>query len=165
MKKSTISSKSSAPTTSSSANAPRAASRFASDLAKPKSAAGPQGGALGAAVAAQSPQAPAKTKVTPHLKPAIPLVRVEPSARPPTVINAKIDIGFGNSLFLRGVGPGLSWDKGIALACLASDHWSVSIKGAVQPIVFKLLVNDERWSAGADLVAEAGRETTVTPAF
>jgi hypothetical protein len=92
-------------------------------------------------------------------------VRVEPAARPATVINARIDVGFGNALFLRGDGPGLSWDKGIALDCLASDHWSVSIKGAVQPVVFKLLINDERWSAGADFVAEAGRETTVTPAY
>jgi hypothetical protein len=34
------------------------------------------------------------------------------TAKPVTTIEAKIDVGFGNNLFVRGEGPGLSWEKG-----------------------------------------------------
>ena len=82
-----------------------------------------------------------------------------------TIITAKIDVGFGNALYLRGEGPGLSWNSGLLLKNVESDVWTISILGAKHPVVFKLLLNDSTWSAGEDFVAKSGSNTTVTPKF
>ena len=104
--------------------------------------------------------APAKKTASPAKnKPAI-------STEPPaTFISAKIDIGFGNHLYLRGEGPGLSWDHGIAMDCVGNDLWTTTVKNAAAPVVFKLLVNDLSWSTGEDYVAQPGQSLTITPAF
>lgn len=87
------------------------------------------------------------------------------SESPATFISAKVDIGFGNHLYLRGGGPGLSWDHGIAMDCVAADIWTASLKNAKEPVSFKLLVNDSVWSTGNDYVVEPGQSLTVTPNF
>ena len=81
------------------------------------------------------------------------------------VIAAKIDVGFGNLLYLRGDGPGLNWTKGLPLQNLASDLWTVALEGASAPIRFKFLLNDESWSNGEDYLAEPGSTLTLTPLF
>jgi hypothetical protein len=84
---------------------------------------------------------------------------------PVTFITAQIDIGFGNHLFLRGTGPGLSWDRGIAMDCTGAGLWTASVKNAAEPVVFKVLVNDLSWSSGNDFVVAPGQSVTVTPSF
>lgn len=84
---------------------------------------------------------------------------------PATVISARVDTGFGNHLYLRGEGPGLSWDHGVAMDCIAADCWAYTVKGATAPVVFKVLVNDEKWSTGNDYVVESGQSLTITPTF
>src|SRR5678809_950230 len=65
--------------------------------------------------------------------------------RPVTTIEAKIDIGFGNNLFVRGEGAGLSWDHGLPLTCVDGRTWRWS--GAVSDkLTFKLLLNDQVWA-------------------
>jgi len=103
-----------------------------------------------AAVAMTAPKAPAK-------KPAAKTTR--------TTIAAKIDVGFGNALYIRGEGPGLSWDKGLVLDCVADNEWSVTISDAVAPIVFKLLVNDITWNVGTDYSVEPGASVALEPTF
>lgn len=83
----------------------------------------------------------------------------------PTKIVAKIDIGFGNTLFIRGEGPGLSWDSGLAMTPVAGDEWSVEITGAKAAVIFKLLVNDLSWSVGEDYTVAAGTSIEITPSF
>ena len=80
-----------------------------------------------------------------------------------TVVVAKIDVGFGNLLFIRGEGPGLSWERGVPMDCVASDQWTWSTAAATRPFAYKVLINDERWSAGEDYVAEVGVENTISP--
>ncbi len=80
-----------------------------------------------------------------------------------TVVVARVDVGFGNLLFIRGEGPGLSWDRGVPLDCVASDQWTWSTAAASRPFAYKVLINDERWSAGDDFVAEIGVENTISP--
>jgi hypothetical protein len=80
-----------------------------------------------------------------------------------TVVVARVDVGFGNLLFIRGEGPGLSWDRGVPMDCVASDQWTWSTAAASRPFAYKVLINDERWSAGEDYVAEVGVENTVSP--
>src|SRR5690606_12500637 len=62
--------------------------------------------------AAPAPSRPAAAKrANPKPTPAV----VAPAKD--TVIVAKIDVGFGNALYLRGDGPGLSWSKGVPMDC------------------------------------------------
>jgi hypothetical protein len=82
-----------------------------------------------------------------------------------TTIEAKIDVGFGNALFIRGQGDGLSWDKGTALECVNASTWVWSSNRVQDKVVFKLLVNDQVWSQGEDLVVEAGMKAEIVPAF
>jgi hypothetical protein len=87
------------------------------------------------------------------------------SAAAPTVIIAKIDVGFGNTLYLRGDGPGLSWNKGVVLNCADDAAWTISLANAVRPVVFKFLLNDETWSRGEDYTAAPGSTAELTPTF
>ena len=111
------------------------------------------------ASAAKSTKAPVKKSAPAKKQPA---VSTTPFA---TYISAKVDIGFGNHLFLRGEGPGLSWDKGLLMDCSSSLVWATTLAGATAPVVFKVLVNDLTWSAGKDYVVEPGQSVTVTPTF
>ena len=82
-----------------------------------------------------------------------------------TTITAKIDISFGNTLFLRGEGPGLSWNQGLALDCVDDDKWSITLSGAHRAVVLKFLVNDLTWSAGSDYIVEPGSASVFVPVF
>lgn len=82
-----------------------------------------------------------------------------------TIIQAKTDVGFGNSLFIRGQGDGLSWDKGLPLSCIDGSAWVWFTKLAKGKVVFKLLLNDQVWAQGEDVVVEAGKKIEVVPVF
>jgi hypothetical protein len=98
-------------------------------------------------------------------KPADKPVRAAAAPVPLTAVIARIDVGFGNLLYLRGEGPGLSWDRGVPMDCASSDVWTWATTAATRPFAYKVLVNDERWSIGDDYVASVGVENTVAPAF
>jgi hypothetical protein len=104
--------------------------------------------------------APAKKTSAPAKKK--PAVTTEP---PATFISAKIDIGFGNHLYIRGTGPGLSWNHGLAMDCVGAGLWTVTVKHATAPVTFKVLVNDLSWSTGEDFAVEPGQSVTVVPSF
>ena len=106
-----------------------------------------------------------KTAAAPTKKAVAPAVKTGPAKSVVTVIGASIDIGFGNLLYIRGEGAGLSWDVGVPLACVKDDFWSISLPETSKPIVYKFLINDLTWSAGPDFVAAAGKKTMVTPTF
>ena len=82
-----------------------------------------------------------------------------------TVVQAKIDVGFGNSIFIRGQGDGLCWNKGLPLSCIDGSVWLWTTKQAKGKLVFKLLLNDQVWAKGEDVVVEAGRKIEVVPVF
>lgn len=83
-----------------------------------------------------------------------------------TTIIANIDVGFGRSLYLRGEGPGLSWEKGVPMDCAGSDRWQATLPGeSAQPILFKVLIDDSIWCAGSDFTVAAGDTVTVAPIF
>jgi hypothetical protein len=113
------------------------------------------------------PLAPPPSRVaTPAPAVVAPPPAPKPAAAPSaTTITAKIDVGFGNALYVRGEGPGLSWNAGLLLDNVGSDLWSISISGAKQPVIFKFLLNDSTWSAGEDYKAEPGSKVTITPEF
>ena len=79
-------------------------------------------------------------------------------------IKARIDVGFGNTLFLRGEGQGLSWTQGIPLKCVDGSTWTWSgeINDALK---FKLLLNDSVWSQGENILLTPGQRVEISPAF
>jgi hypothetical protein len=81
-----------------------------------------------------------------------------------TTIEAKIDVGFGNTLYLRGQGPGLSWERGVPCECVNGNTWRWTAPRA-EKLTFKLLLNDSVWARGADLVIGPGEKVEVVPAF
>jgi hypothetical protein len=81
-----------------------------------------------------------------------------------TTIEVKIDVGFGNALFLRGQGSGLTWEHGVPLSCVDGGTWRWS-QTVASPITFKVLLNDQVWSAGTDLVVAPGQKLEVPPSF
>ena len=82
-----------------------------------------------------------------------------------TRIIVKFNAGWGNNLYIRGNGAGLSWQKGVLMQCTDSDEWIWENKIAKGSIEYKILINDELWSLGEDFVANAGETVTVRPAF
>jgi hypothetical protein len=101
----------------------------------------------------------------PALKPATPLATVVVRAPVFTTITARIDIGFGNALYLRGEGADLSWDRGTLMNCIADNCWSLELPASTRPVIFKFLVNDLSWSAGQDYVVASGDTLAITPTF
>lgn len=127
------------------------------------------------AVAKAAPVKPAKAvKATkpvaaPAVKPAktsvsSPKAKAKPAAVVTTIV-AAVDVGFGNHLTLRGEGPGLSWDVGLPLECVADDRWSISLPETSQPIVCKFLLNDSTWCAGEDYTVLPGSSAVLSPVF
>jgi hypothetical protein len=75
-------------------------------------------------------------------------------------------IGIGNRLFIRGEGPGLSWEKGVPLQFVSIGKWRWETVDAVAPIAFKLLKNDEvECTALGTLTLEPGHQQEVTAKF
>lgn len=90
-----------------------------------------------------------------------------PGARPArklVTIEAKIDVGFGNAVFVRGEGEGLSWDRGLPLECVDGSTWKWTAE-AGRAMKFKLLLNDTVWAKGDDLVAAPGQRLELAPSF
>ena len=81
-----------------------------------------------------------------------------------TTIEVKMDVGFGNAIFLRGEGSGLTWEHGVPLSCVDKGTWRWS-QTVATPITFKVLLNDKVWSSGNDLVVSPGQKLQVSPQF
>ena len=82
-----------------------------------------------------------------------------------TTIAARVDVGFGNNLYIRGEGAGLSWDVGILMKNLSPYEWAWEAKNASKPIEYKLLINDELWANGENQFAMAGDTAITAPTF
>lgn len=75
-------------------------------------------------------------------------------------------IGIGNRLFIRGDGPGLSWERGVPLQFISIGKWRWETAEAGGPIRFRLYKNDElECSALGEQVLEPGHLQEVTASF
>jgi hypothetical protein len=95
------------------------------------------------------------------------VVRPEPSSarEPLTIVEAELEVGQGNALFIRGEGEGLSWSKGQPLSRFDGSRWIWSSHSSGDKVVFKLLLNDSIWAQGEDIVVRAGRRVELSPVF
>ena len=75
-------------------------------------------------------------------------------------------IGIGNRLFIRGEGPGLSWEKGVPLQFISIGRWRWETSDAMAPVNFKLYKNDsvECTALGAQIL-DAGHQQELTASF
>lgn len=55
-------------------------------------------------------------------------------------------IGISNKLFIRGEGPGLSWDKGKPMELVGIGKWEWKSYDVHSTINCKVLINDEQWT-------------------
>lgn len=115
------------------------------------------------------PQAPA-CNTCPAPAPKAPAPKVVPApkmtaAASVTTVVAKVDVGFGNALYLRGTGPGLSWEKGVEMTNTGSDEWTWSTNKANKTFLAKVLINDVTWSGDPDSTVVAGTKTVIQATF
>jgi hypothetical protein len=78
---------------------------------------------------------------------------------------AKIDVGFGNFITIRGRGAGLSWHRGQPLKNEGHDTWrwgGFSLEGGIE---FKLLINDNQWECGCNHTCCGGAIFEFSPKF
>jgi hypothetical protein len=104
-----------------------------------------------------APKAPAKK--TPAKK-----AVAKPVTKKTTII-AKVDVGWGNSVYLRGQGGGLSWDVGELMTCGKKDEWTWSCPASAGLITFKFIRNDLHWALGPNQTVRAGAASVSTPTF
>lgn len=74
-------------------------------------------------------------------------------------------IGIGNKLFIRGDGPGLSWDKGVPMQFVSIGKWGWATHDATAPVACKLYKNDETAALSGEIFLEPGQHVEVTALF
>jgi len=75
-------------------------------------------------------------------------------------------IGIGNKLFIRGEGPGLSWEKGVPLQFVSIGKWRWETADATAPIRAKLYKNDQtECTSVGTLTMEPGHQHEVNAGF
>ena len=81
------------------------------------------------------------------------------------VVVAKFIRGIDNDIFIRGEGPGLSWDEGIPMTFLeiGKSSWSPSDKSV--PMVIQLFKNDEEPDANGKIELEPSEKVEISPDF
>jgi hypothetical protein len=75
-------------------------------------------------------------------------------------------IGIGNRLFIRGEGPGLSWEKGVPLSFVSIGKWRWDTNDATSAVRFRLYKNDElECTALGERSVEPGAQQELTASF
>jgi uncharacterized protein YoxC len=75
-------------------------------------------------------------------------------------------IGIGNRLFIRGEGPGLSWEKGVPLSFVSIGKWRWETNDAASAVKYKLYKNDDvECAALGERSVEPGAQQELTASF
>lgn len=99
-------------------------------------------------------------------KPLTPLMKVNPAKKVTlTQVIVRFDCGFGNTLFIRGEGAGLNWDKGAPLKNVKANEWLFESLENFTEGSFKILVNDEHYEHGENHTLVCGKVTIIEPRF
>jgi hypothetical protein len=115
-----------------------------------------------------TPQAAPAAEARVPAKAAKPAASGKASEKPSAALTrvlAYVDVGHGNTLFLRGEGPGLSWETGVPMQWIGDGCWSWSAESAGQDVTFKVLINDQHWSGGDNRTVAPGETASFTPTF
>jgi len=75
------------------------------------------------------------------------------------------DVEFNNSIFIRGSGANLNWDKGIMLHNTRSDEWVWETDQSFNSCEFKVLINDSQYEQGDNHTLTCENCLEYTPCF
>lgn len=84
---------------------------------------------------------------------------------PTTRIIVKYDVGFNNSIYLRGEGADLSWERGLLLKNVKADEWHWETTLPFSKCEFKVLINDRQYELGDNHILQCGKSFEYTPIF
>ncbi|MEM6830154.1 MAG: alpha-amylase family protein [Bacteroidota bacterium] len=86
---------------------------------------------------------------------------------PVTTIYAHYDVGFGNSLFIRGDSGPLSWSGGIQMTNVNATTWmwQTSDFAEGQKFECKVLINDSQWATNSNWWVYGGETVDIYPNF
>jgi len=76
------------------------------------------------------------------------------------IIVAKVNVGWGNSVYIRGEGGCLNWDLGMPMMCSGNDRWVWCCHAEEVPRQFKFLRNDQDWALGDNQIM-SGADITI----
>jgi hypothetical protein len=82
-----------------------------------------------------------------------------------TRITIKYDVGYGNTLFLRGKSANLSWDKGVPMKNMQANEWIWETEVEFPTGEFKVLINDQIYETGPNHPLNYGAIIQYTPRF
>jgi hypothetical protein len=78
---------------------------------------------------------------------------------------AKVKIGIGNKPFLRGEGPGLSWEEGVPMNFVEIGKWAWSPSDKDASLVVQVYRNDEDPDPTGKHEIEPGQKLELSPDF
>lgn len=82
-----------------------------------------------------------------------------------TRVLVKYDVGFQNSMSIRGKGANLNWNKGIPLKNVKPDEWVWETDASFNTCEFKVLINDTVFETGENHPISCGASLHYTPKF
>ena len=82
-----------------------------------------------------------------------------------TRITARIDVGYPNTLYIRGEGAHLNWEKGVAMKNIRANLWEWETGRRFSKCNFKFVVNDEEFEVGENHELKHGETLTFRPVF
>jgi hypothetical protein len=84
---------------------------------------------------------------------------------PKTRITVQFDVGYANSLYIRGKGASLSWDRGQPLVNVNANEWIWETSLPFTTCEFKVLINDTDYEIGDNHLISCGASLHFTPKF
>ena len=82
-----------------------------------------------------------------------------------TSVIANVMIGIGNKPFVRGEGPGLSWDEGVAMNFIEIGKWAWSPPRKNASLTIQIYRNDEDPDKRGKFEIKSGEKFELTPEF
>ena len=82
-----------------------------------------------------------------------------------TTVVANVMIGIGNKPFLRGEGPGLSWDEGVSMNFVEIGKWAWSPPRKNASLIVQVYRNDQDPDKGGKVEVNPGQKLEITPDF
>ena len=82
-----------------------------------------------------------------------------------TTVVANVMIGIGNKPYLRGEGPGLSWEEGVAMNFIEIGKWAWSPPRKNASLIVQVYRNDQDPDQGGKVEIRPGEKIEITPEF
>lgn len=81
--------------------------------------------------------------------------------------NVPVGVNYDGSgkLFIRGTGPGMSWEKGLEMKNPEAGKWTFETSEVFKQFSFKVVLNDQQWEQGEDHLAENAKTLEISPRF